>query len=73
MDGMEASRLIRQSNASLPIVALTANASTDSRDACFASGMTGFLTKPVNVKDLTNVIADTLEQRRSPRENGVCH
>lgn len=63
MDGPEASRNIRKTNMSVPIVALTASASTDSRDECFASGMNGFLTKPVKLKDLTQIIKRGLATR----------
>lgn len=65
MDGPEASRLIRVNNKSIPIVALTANASTDARDSCYESGMTGFLTKPVNLKDLTDTIKTALAWRET--------
>jgi CheY-like chemotaxis protein len=71
MDGPEASKLIRSKNKSVPIVALTANASTDSRDECYASGMTGFLTKPVNLKDLTDTIKRALAWREKNRSVGV--
>jgi CheY-like chemotaxis protein len=65
MDGPEASRLIRVKNKSVPIVALTANASTDARDMCYESGMTGFLTKPVNLRDLTDTIKTALAWRET--------
>ena len=51
MDGIEAARRIRaieaeEGGARTPIVALTANASDEDRDACLAAGMDGFLIKP---------------------------
>jgi len=34
----------------LPIIALTANAFDDDRNACFDSGMNDFMTKPVSAE-----------------------
>lgn len=50
MDGYEATRQIRGHEADskrTPIIAVTANAFAEDRDACFAAGMDGFLAKPV--------------------------
>ena len=50
MDGLEATRRIRQMGgrmATIPIIALTANAFKDDIDACFAAGMNRFVSKPV--------------------------
>jgi len=58
MDGLEATKVIRSTGATMPIFAVTANASTDDRDACLASGMTGFLTKPIRTELLGKVIAE---------------
>jgi signal transduction histidine kinase/ActR/RegA family two-component response regulator len=51
MDGLESTRLVRRwesemSRPPLPIVALTANARKEDREACLEAGMTDFLTKP---------------------------
>jgi len=61
MDGLEATRKIRSlSNVgrTLPIIALTANAFDDDRNACFDSGMNDFMTKPVSAEELSEKVRD---------------
>ena len=48
MDGMEATRKIKETRPSLPIVALTANAFDSDRQLAFDAGCDEFLAKPVN-------------------------
>ena len=61
MDGLEVTRRVRVGEAGasasqLPIVALTANAFAEDRDACLAAGMNDFLTKPVLATQLRAAI-----------------
>jgi PAS domain S-box-containing protein len=62
MDGLEATRRIRTIEAEnegphTPIIALTANASAEDRDACLAAGMDGFLIKPFDRDRLAAALA----------------
>jgi CheY-like chemotaxis protein len=41
----------------LPIIALTASATTDEQDRCRAAGMDDFLAKPVGFDSLTAVLS----------------
>lgn len=69
MDGHQAARAIRAlpgRRAQVPIVALTANALLDNRDACLAAGMDDFITKPVDRGKLLASIAQWLQSRSGP-------
>ena len=62
MDGLEATRRMRTIEAEseaprTPILALTANASAEDRDACLAAGMDGFLVKPLDRERLAAALA----------------
>jgi CheY-like chemotaxis protein/HPt (histidine-containing phosphotransfer) domain-containing protein len=61
MDGFEATRLIRSSaGEKVPIVALTANASSTDRDRCLREGMNDFLAKPTELGRLAEVLSKWL-------------
>ncbi len=58
MGGYEATRRLRANPrfADLPIVAMTAHALSDERDACLAAGMNDHLAKPIEVDKLFQVL-----------------
>ena len=68
MDGLEATRRIRQmpTPAPTPIIAMTANAFDEDQAACFAVGMNDFVAKPVEPETLHGVIFKWVGQPRPP-------
>ncbi len=56
LDGLEATKLIRESGVTIPIVAVTAYAYETDREAAIAAGCNDFITKPVNIDKLKLVI-----------------
>ena len=60
MDGLAATRAIRALEApvcAIPIIAVTANAMAEDRAVYLAGGMNGYITKPINVRELAQAIA----------------
>jgi DNA-binding response OmpR family regulator/signal transduction histidine kinase len=51
MNGLDSSKKIRESS-NVPIIALTANASKQEADKCYAVGINAYLTKPFKPQDL---------------------
>ena len=60
MDGYEATQCIRALEnpvlASIPILAMTANAFAEDRKAAAACGMNGFLSKPINMEEVVQTL-----------------
>ena len=66
--GIEAATRIRgESNdppKNIPIVAITADVSSENRSSCSAVGIDRFVTKPVNIDELKATVEDLLTHRR---------
>jgi PAS domain S-box-containing protein len=73
LSGIEATRLIRAmpDNADVPILALTANAFDEDRQACFAAGMNDFLVKPLDVQAFYATILRWLLAMQQPATAAV--
>ena len=67
MDGLEATRLIRGLNngmQDIPIIALTANAFDEDREAALEAGMNEHVAKPIDVSELTTALAKYKSERQ---------
>lgn len=61
MDGYTATKEIRRlpdARAKIPIIAMTANVYDEDKQRAYASGMTGFLAKPLNIKEMLSVLSE---------------
>ena len=52
MDGLDATRHLRASGCTLPIIGLSAGASRREQEACISAGMSDFLGKPIDLDEL---------------------
>ena len=69
MDGFEATRIIREKDKKLPIIAMTARAMLEEREKCFKAGMNDHISKPIDPNILFSTISnwtpDTFEKSNS--------
>ena len=58
VDGVTAARelLGHEFMRNIPIIAMTANAMAEDKEACLAVGMLDFVTKPIDLKELVNTL-----------------
>lgn len=58
MDGLEATRVIRQcwSDKGPKVIAITAYASRGDREKCFAAGMDDYIPTPATIEELAKVL-----------------
>lgn len=65
MNGYQATRAIRSlsdERCQTPIIAMTANAFKEDKEAAFAAGMNAYIVKPVEIQSMMNTIASVVRQ-----------
>ena len=70
LDGVEATKIIRESatlgpKSKIPIIAMTSYAMAGDKEKFLASGMNGYISKPVDIVVLKNTIAEILKKAAS--------
>jgi PAS domain S-box-containing protein len=67
MDGIEATRQIRRrelvTSAHIPIIAMTASAMNEDREACLAAGMNAYVSKPICTDELLATLSRVMNRR----------
>ena len=75
MDGYEATAAIREkeklTGGHIPIVAMTAHALVGDQEKCIASGMDGYVSKPIRTSELFATIERMLGDQRKPGAAGL--
>lgn len=72
MDGYTATRIIKSDdrNKDIPILALTASAMKGDEQKILAMGFDGYVAKPIDVKKLTGIVADSLKASGCSKSSG---
>jgi two-component system cell cycle response regulator DivK len=60
MDGYQATRIIKKARPDLPVIVVTANAIEEEKIKSEEAGCDGFITKPINIKQLTTTVSQLL-------------
>ena len=62
VDGYQATAMIRQEDTTIPIVAMTAKAMKEDRQTCLEAGMNDYITKPVSLNQLNQILDKYLKE-----------
>jgi CheY-like chemotaxis protein len=75
MDGLTATQLLRKSEIGtgkhMPVVAMTAHAMVGDKERCLEAGMDGYVSKPIQITQLFEVIENLLPNSASSRVDSV--
>jgi CheY-like chemotaxis protein len=65
MDGLEATRMLRERGVRTPIIAMTAHAMQGDRDKCLKAGMNAYVSKPIQPEEVYEAIEDAVTAGRT--------
>jgi CheY-like chemotaxis protein len=65
MDGLEATRILRERGVRTPIIAMTAHAMQGDRDKCLKAGMDAYVSKPIQPDEVFEVIEEAVALHRA--------
>jgi len=66
LDGIETTNIIREQGYTQPIVALTANALAGQADVFLKNGFDGFISKPIDIRQLNVTLIKFIRNKQSP-------
>ena len=68
MDGLEATRVLKQDLATkdIPVIALTAHAMQGDEEKALASGCAGYIAKPINTRAFSKTVSQFIDSARDP-------
>jgi HPt (histidine-containing phosphotransfer) domain-containing protein len=69
MNGVETTEKIRQAGYTLPVIALTANAVTGTREMFLENGFDDFLSKPVDMTELNNILEKWISAEKQEEQD----
>jgi CheY-like chemotaxis protein len=64
LDGLEATRILRERGVRAPIIAMTAHAMQGDRDRCLSAGMDAYISKPIQPEEVFEAIEDAVAASR---------
>ncbi|MCL2207132.1 MAG: transporter substrate-binding domain-containing protein [Fibromonadales bacterium] len=70
MDGVETTRLIREKGYELPIIALTANAVSGTKEMFLSNGFNDFLSKPIDIAKLNAILEKWIPKEKQEEAKG---
>ncbi|AXX92694.1 hypothetical protein CPU12_02380 [Malaciobacter molluscorum LMG 25693] len=71
MDGLEAAKILRKEDTSIPIIALTANAMLEDKKRTKNAKFNAHLDKPINVEELYKIVLTYISKKENIDENIV--
>ncbi len=71
MDGFTAAGILRKQGLQIPVIALTANAMKGFEAQCIEAGYSGYLSKPINIDQFMELMAQLLGGRKEKRNAGT--